>query len=78
MRELNRRHYVAAATASFIALVLIWLSFFRSSSPPPIKPIVTKPDPELHQEKWEFRVDRDARNLGLSDEQCDVSYESSR
>jgi hypothetical protein len=63
--------WIASATG-FVGVVLLWFTYYQQ----PIsasKPVSSRLPEGKWGDKWDFSPLRDSRNLGLSDEQCDVS-----
>lgn len=68
---------LVALAAGIVSLVLLWFTYYHVPSTTnilkPEKPAIVSPklnNPNI--EGWSFDTRRDARNLGFTDEQCDV------
>jgi hypothetical protein len=60
--------FVASATG-LVSVILVWLTYYHVPTAP-LTPLIASP----HAERWTFDSRTDSRNLGLSDEQCDVGF----
>lgn len=64
------KYVASAAVVSFCGVVFLWMAFMRSSP----KVVVQRPRLGEALDEWAFDAKRDARNLGLSDTQCDAAF----
>jgi hypothetical protein len=69
MRERRFPIIFLASAAGLVSIILIWLTYYRNPVSP-LKPVVNS----QQAGRWTFNSLRDSRNLGLSDEQCDVRF----
>lgn len=77
MRERKFPVGLTVLAAGFVSLVLLWFTYYHAPSTTsilkPERPPITFPklnSPKI--EGWSFDTRRDSRNLGFTDEQCDV------
>ncbi|KAF2425797.1 hypothetical protein EJ08DRAFT_638369 [Tothia fuscella] len=75
MREFNRfRIGWVASGAAVVSLALVWFTFFHEPTVSPVPLKVYVGVPTSGDGDWEFDSRRDARNLGLLDDQCDIAF----
>lgn len=78
MRERRFPGSLVALAAGLVSLVLLWFTYYHAPSSttrilePKQPPIAAPKSNNPHIEGWSFDTGRDSRNLGFTDEQCDV------
>lgn len=76
MRERRFPVVLIALAAGLVSLVLLWFTYYHvpaaTLKPQPLKTSESPESANSQIEAWRFDARKHSRNLGLTDEQCDV------